>query len=219
MTDAPPTGAHAARPWYRRLPLMVAALVVIALSVVLVVLGVLQDDAQDSDSAAAATTTAATPSAPATGEVAPPPISPSPTGPTSDATALPPSLEAVALDAPARVGEVDVSLVGIDAIQGQATAPGDVAGPALRVTVRLVNGTQDPLDLLGASVGLTYGADAVPASPLGDPSAATFSGTLEPGGTADAVYVFRVPADARDAVTVSVGYQPGAPYAVFTGAA
>lgn len=196
----------------------IAAVVVVLIIVAVVLTGGSGRDG-GTPGAAAATTTAATPSAPATGEVTAPPISPSPTGPTSDATALPPSQEAVPLDAPAQVGDVGVSLTRLEAIQGQATAPGDVAGPALRVTVRLENGTTDPLDLLGVSVGLSYGADPMPASPLGDPSAATFSGMLEPGGTADAVYVFRVPADARDSVTVSVGHQPGAPYAVFTGAA
>jgi hypothetical protein len=193
-----------------------SAALIVVLAVVLVAVGVLSGRGDGSTGeAAAATTTAAAPDAHAT----PPPISPSPTGPTADATALPPSQEPVPLDASTQVDEVTVSLQGIEAIQGTATGPGDVGGPALRVTVRLENATVDPLDLLGVSVGMTYGDEHVPASPLGDPSAVSFAGTLEPGGTAEGVYVFRVPADARDAVTVSVGYQPGAAYAVFTGAA
>lgn len=184
--------------------------------IALIALGVLPGDRGGPTDAAAGTTTAAPSPVPVT--ATPPPISPSPTRPTAVATALPPSQEPVALDAPAQVGDVTVSLTGIEAIQGTASGPGDVAGPALRVTVRLGNGTADPLDLLSVSVGMTYGAAATPASPLGDPSAGGFAGALTPGGSATGVYVFRVPADARDAVTVSVGYQPGAPYAVFAGA-
>lgn len=196
----------------RRAWVAAGALLLVGVAVTLVALGVLPGDRGGSSDAAAATTTTAT-------TATPPPISPAPTGPTADATALPPSEAPVALGAPAQVGDVTVSLVGIDAIQGTAHGPGDVAGPALRVTVRLDNGTSDPLDLLGVSVTMSYGSDATPASPLGDPSAAPFGGTLEPGQSARAVYVFRVPTDARNAVSVSVGYQPGAPYAVFTGAA
>jgi hypothetical protein len=190
------------------------ALGVLALVVVLVAFGVLPGDGGSPPGAAAATTTPPAFSPLAT----PPPISPAPTGPTATATALPNSAPPVALDAPAQVGDVTVSLVGIEAIQGTATGPGDVAGPALRVTVRVANGAADPLDLLGVAVSMTYGAESTPASPLGDPSTAAFSGTLEPGASADGVYVFRIPTDARSSVTVSVGYQPGAPYAVFTGA-
>lgn len=163
---------------------------------------------------AAATATAPSPSATAPA----PPISPAPTGPTEDATELPPGQAPVPLDAPADVGGVTVSLAAVESIEGRASGPGDVAGPAVRVTVRLENGTPDPLDLLGVSVQLTYGADAVPGSPLGDPSVAMFAGVLEPGGTSEGVYVFAVPPDGQDAVTVTVGHQPGAPFAIFTGA-
>jgi hypothetical protein len=197
----------------RRAWLLPAALVVV-LTVALVAAGLLAGGSDDSPSHAAATTSPA-PDA----NVPAPAISPSPTGPTDDADELPPSQDPVPLDASTQVGEVTVRLRSLEAIEGAATGPGDVAGPALRATVRLENGTGDPLDLLGVSVVMSYGADALPASPLGDPSVAAFAGTLEPGGVAEGVYVFSVPAEAREAVTVSVGYQPGAPYAVFTGAA
>lgn len=200
-----------ARPEQRRVWVVLGSLGVLTLGV-LVALGVLPGTGGGSPGTAAATTSA--PLIVAT----PPPISPAPTGPTSRATALPTSQQPVALDAPARVGDVTVSLADVDSIQGAATGPGDVAGPALRVTVRMANGTADPLDLLGVAVSMTYGSQSTPASPLGDPSVRVFTGTLEPGGSAEGIYVFRVPTGDRDAVTVSVGYQPGAPYAVFAGA-
>jgi hypothetical protein len=114
---------------------------------------------------------------------------------------------------------VSVSLTDVEAIEGTASGPGNVAGPALRVTVRIANGTAGPLSLDGAVVDLAYGGDRVPASSLEDLSRVPFSGELRPGGEATGVYVFTVPEEARREVTVSVGYQPGAPYAVFTGSA
>lgn len=126
----------------------------------------------------------------------------------------------MALDDEAAVGNgVSATLVSVRAVDGSATGPGNIAGPALRVTVHLTNRTVAPVGLDLVSVDLTYGDDRLPASPLDDPSRVPFSGTLRPGGAAEGTYVFTVPADDRGVVTVSVGYQPGAPFMVFTGSA
>ncbi len=207
---------------------------VAAVVVVLVVLGLLSrygDDDRTPSSAGAeetASTTTAPPVASAT--TAPPVVSaptaptpqstPEPTGPTDDVDDPPPSRPAVALDEAAEVGDgVSASLVSLDAIEGTATGPGNIAGPALRITVRIANGTDEPVSLGGVVVDLASGRDLVPASPLGDPSAAPFAGTVAPGEHADGVYVFTIPEEDRGSVTVSVGYQAGAPLMVFTGSA
>jgi hypothetical protein len=149
-----------------------------------------------------------------------PQSTPEPTGPTDDVDDPPPSRPAVALDAAAEAGDgVSASLVSLDAIEGTATGPGNIAGPALRITVRIANGTDEPVSLGGVVVDLASGRDLVPASPLGDPSAAPFAGTVAPGEHADGVYVFTIPEEDRGSVTVSVGYQAGAPLLVFTGSA
>jgi hypothetical protein len=131
---------------------------------------------------------------------------------------LPPALPAVALDESVAVGEVTASLTQIEEITGQATGPGDVAGPALRVAVRIHNGTQAAIPLDGVAVNAYYRADLTPAPPLNDPSASAFYGSLRAGEAAEAVYVFRVPPDQRGQVTLEVGYRPGAPLAIFSGA-
>ncbi len=95
--------------------------------------------------------------------------------------------------------------------------PGNIAGPALRVTVRVENGTAEPVALGGVAVNLAYGPDRTPASPLDDPSQHPFATMVEPGQSAEGVYVFTVPADARDQVHIEVGYEAGAPLLQFTG--
>lgn len=205
----------------RRVWLGAAVVVVVVLTVVSLLFSGGDDDR--TPSAAAGETTASTTPAPpvVAAPTAPTPApTPQPTGPTGDVDDPPPSRPAVALDAAAEVGDgVSASLVSLDAIEGTATGPGNIAGPALRITVRIENGTDEPVSLGGVVVDLASGRDLVPASPLDDPSAAPFAGTVAPGEHADGVYVFTIPEEDRGSVTVSVGYQAGAPLMVFTGSA
>lgn len=201
------------------------AVVVVVLTVVSLLLSGGDDDRTPSAAAGettASTTTAppvvAAPTAPAPAPT--PDTTPEPTEPTRDVDDPPPSRPAVALDAAAEVGDgISASLVSLDAIEGTATGPGNIAGPALRITVRIENGTDEPVSLGGVAVDLASGRDLEPASPLNDPSAAPFAGTVAPGEHADGVYVFTIPEEDRGSVTVSVGYRAGAPLLVFTGSA
>ena len=164
------------------------------------------------------TSGAPTQSAPVTG--LPMPSTPVPTGPTENVDDLPPALPPVGLDDEVVPDDgVAVTLPGLRAVEATAVGPGNVAGPALQVTVRIANDTDRPLGLDTVEVTVAYGSDLTPASPVGDPSQAPFSGALQPGESAEGVYVFSVPADARSSVTVQVGYQSGASLAVFTGPA
>ena len=216
----------------RRLLVLGAAAVLVAL----VALAALLTGGGDEDGAAAAPPGAASSgsssapgSASATAEptastapdetVPPPPPTPTPTGPTEDVDEPPPSLPEVPLEAPAEVGNgIVATIASVEEIDGTAVGPGNIAGPALRITVRIENGTGEAVSLDGVAVNLYSGPERTPASPLDDPSRAPFSGTVEPGEAGEGVYVFSVPADVRDQVTVEVGYQAGAPLLLFTGA-
>ena len=196
----------------RRLILAAVAAVVIALVVVLILVFTGDDDPDESGAAASTTSVATDTSVPA------PLPTPTPTGPTEVVDQPPPALPEVPLDGQAAVGNgIVATLPTIEAIQGSATGPGNIAGPALRITVRIQNGTADAVSLEGVAVNMYYGADKTPASPLDDPSRRPFGGMLAAGDSADGIYVFSVPADARDTVTVEVGYQAGAPLLLFTG--
>lgn len=218
---APGAGGGAVR---RRLLLAGTALTLAALVALALVLGTRDDDAgarATSGAEPAPTGTAAPESQPTLEgpEIPAPPVESDPAGQALPVDERPPSLPAVALDAPAATGDgVTGSLVSVEAVDGTGVGRGNVSGPALRVTVRLTNGTTEALALDGVAVELTHGADAVPASPLDDPSHSPFGGSLEPGATAEGVYVFSVPADDRELVSVSVGYRAGAPFMVFSGA-
>jgi hypothetical protein len=232
-------GRHAAGPGVpapaRRRRLIGAVLAVLAVLVAalaaLVVSLTTGDSAGPVPDGAAGTPAGTTASTPAgtTAAATTAPAAPTPTtvpaaatepavGPTEGGDATPSALPEVALDSPAAVGNgVVATLPAIEAIEGAATGPGNVNGPALRVTVRIANGTDGPVSLDGVATNLSYGPDRTPASPLDDPSEQPFSGTLAAGDQAEAVYVFSVPADVRDVVTVEVGYTAGAPLLLFTG--
>jgi hypothetical protein len=218
------SASDGARPSPARRRLVVGAVVVLVLAAAVLAV-VLSGSGGNGRADAAATGTAATSTAaPTSGSPAaassPVIVTPEPTGPTSNADTLPPSLPAVPLDATASVETgVSAEVVSLEAIDGSGSGPGNVAGPALRATVRLTNGTADAIALDLVAVDMTYGSDQAPASPLDDPSRNPFTGSLEAGGAAEGVYVFSVPAGARDVVTLSVGYQAGAPFMVFTGSA
>jgi hypothetical protein len=230
---AGPSGGPGRR---RVLVVAVVALVVAGL----VVLGILTGGEDRPDTTAAARTTApatggetaAEPTAAPSGDTAASPTgsavddgattdAPADAGsgvPAPDPAQAPPSLAPVALEAPVVVDGVVVSVTSIEAIDGAGQGPGNVAGPALRVTVHLENRTDGAIPVDGVAVSVAYGPELTPASPLEDPSRFPFGGSLGAGAEADGVYVFTVPADQRDAVTISVGYIASAPIAVFTGA-
>ncbi|MGY1746893.1 hypothetical protein [Blastococcus sp. SYSU D00695] len=195
-----------------------AALVLLLVAGLLVLLADRDDDG--GETAAPAATSAAPSGTEAPFTPPPAPDTPEPTGPTEDVDALPPALPEVPLDETAAVGNgITASIDSVEAVSAEGGEPGDVAGPALRVTVRIDNGTADPVSLDGVAVNAYHGADRVPGSPVSDPTEAPFAGTVQPGASAEGVYLFRVPEVRRDVVVVEVGYQAGAPLLVFTGSA
>ena len=131
---------------------------------------------------------------------------------------LPPSLPQVGLTETAAVGDgVSVAVASVERFEGSGVGPGNVAGPALRVTLRLTNGTTDALGLDAVAVNAGYGPDVTPAPVLEDVSRIPFSGSVAAGATVEGVYVFSVPASRLDPVVLEVGYRPGAPLLLFVG--
>jgi len=198
----------------RRLLALVGAGVVVVLAAVALFLST-RDGGQDS----AAATPTTVPGDPVSSEAAPTnPPTPEPSGPTADATDLPPTLSAVGLSDQAAVGDgVTGRLVSIEAVQGNGNGVGNIDGPSLLVTVELTNGTDAPVSFDAVAAEAYTGEDMVPATLLDDPQGNPLRGTVDPGGSVTGSYVFYVPETDRGDVTIQVGYQAGAPYLVWRG--
>ncbi|MFJ6076889.1 hypothetical protein ACIQC0_01130 [Pseudarthrobacter sp. NPDC092419] len=131
-----------------------------------------------------------------------------------------PVASAVALDAKKTVRHgVSAAVGALEAVQGEAQGVGEIAGPALRFRVTITNETQMDLSLAGVLVNVSFGADELPAGELSGPGTAPFPASVPPGGTAEAVYVFSVPEDSRDAVRIYFSLDAETPIAAFAGKA
>jgi cytoskeletal protein RodZ len=124
----------------------------------------------------------------------------------------------VPLDKTAPAGkDVVVQVTKFEGVKGKAQGPGEVAGPALRVTVKVGNRTTKPLPMNLALVNLYYGKDATPASALSGPGMQPLSKPVRAGTSAAGRYVFSVPKSEQGFVTVEFSYTTDAPTVVFSG--
>lgn len=113
-------------------------------------------------------------------------------------------------------GGLTANVSSVESYTATARRQGEVSGPAVKVTLKLVNNTGSDFALTTATVNAYYGAGSTPASPVaGDPAAKPFTGSLTPGATATAVYVFTVPASDSGDVTLTLSDQAGAQLVVF----
>ncbi|OFI38960.1 hypothetical protein BIU82_16790 [Arthrobacter sp. SW1] len=114
---------------------------------------------------------------------------------------------------------VTATITGLQAVDGEARGVGEIAGPALRFTVTVSNGTASALKLGTALVNVSYGADDSPASPLSGPGATEFPLSVAAGASASSTLVFAVPLDQRGKVRISFSLDALTPIAVFEGQA
>ncbi|MGB4967517.1 MAG: hypothetical protein WBO35_04935 [Candidatus Saccharimonadales bacterium] len=110
-----------------------------------------------------------------------------------------------------------IRLTRIESVKGVALVPGDIAGPAVRVTVSIKNTTSETISLAETVVNGYYGRKRTPADPLTAPGGRPFPVELRGGATAEGVYLFRIPKASRSLVTITVDTKSGEPAAVFTG--
>jgi hypothetical protein len=111
---------------------------------------------------------------------------------------------------------VAVTVTKVRPVDARAVGPGEVGGPALALTVKVTNGSNDTLDLSTVTVDLS-GADKAPGIlTSGDPSK-PLRGTLEPDDSALGTYVFTIAKANRKPVTVQVQYGNGQTVLQFSG--
>lgn len=133
-------------------------------------------------------------------------------------TVIPPELTPVSPEsAVAGSDDVRVALTKVESVDGQAIQPGEVAGPALRVTVTLTNGSNQPLNTDLVVVNAYVGPERAPAGTLIQPGGLPMSGTVAPGGSTYGIYLFVVPEYLRDDITIGIDYRAGQPTVIFRG--
>jgi hypothetical protein len=111
---------------------------------------------------------------------------------------------------------VRVGSVRQTASKGQG--PGVFNGaPRTDVALHIVNGTTSDLDLSRVVVTMTYGSPRRVASAVYEPGARDFAGTLPPGGTATATYMYSIPTASLSAVSMTVDFDGAHAAATFAG--
>lgn len=123
----------------------------------------------------------------------------------------------VKLDKPSDTGEgATVRITSVKAINAKAQLPGEVAGPAVALTVVVKNSSAEPLNI-GTVVVSLLDATGAPGNEMSSAPAKPLTGTLASGKTATGVYVFTVGKQRREPISVSVTLTGGAPVLVFEG--
>jgi hypothetical protein len=113
--------------------------------------------------------------------------------------------------------KVGIEVADIESVQGKARGPGEVAGPALRFTVRVTNNSKKAINLDLAVVTAYFGRQDDPASQLSGPGAEPLPQKLKSGATASGKYVFGVPVKERGRVRVDFSYIINQPTIIFRG--
>lgn len=135
--------------------------------------------------------------------------------PVDEVTPEPP----IALTETAAFGtKVSLRIVKVEKVKGIARGPGEIAGPALRLTLDLTNDSDDTLALEPMVVAVESGAKQTPAPSLTGPGSKPFAGELAPGRSATGTYVYAVPVADRGRVEVTVSSTDTEPVVVFRGA-
>jgi hypothetical protein len=114
---------------------------------------------------------------------------------------------------------VTASVKSVEAVKGVAHGPGEIAGPALRVTVSVKNGSDKSIRTELGLINVYYGKDRTPAGTLSGPGAEPFPGEIPAGGSGTGTAVFSVPSGSRGHIEVEFSYSTDAPVVIFSGAA
>ena len=115
--------------------------------------------------------------------------------------------------------ELSVRVVKMEAVQGTADGPGEIAGPSVRFTISIDNTTGKRVALSDTVVNAYYGADAIPAIQLLGPGGEPFPKSVQDGGSASGIFVFNIPSEQRGDVRVTVDTSVKNPVIAFEGKA
>ncbi|RWZ50893.1 hypothetical protein ELQ90_08665 [Labedella phragmitis] len=157
-------------------------------------------------------------------------------GPSEDASADPEASPTPDEEVPAQAGEVEddilefddeapvaegvtVAVSDLESVDGEASMPGEIAGPSLRFSVTFTNDGDEAYSLVAAVTNVYYGDDQIPAIELAEPGGKALPTEVAPGKSATGTFVYNVPTGERDRVRITVDYAAADPAVVFEGSA
>ena len=114
-------------------------------------------------------------------------------------------------------GGISASITKATRINAVAHLAGEVSGPAVAVTLSIRNDSAKSADLSQVVVTVAD-HDGLPASPISANASKPLAGSLAAGQSASGVYVFSLPAKAKDPISISVTFATTAPVVLFVGA-
>ncbi|MCU1551443.1 MAG: hypothetical protein JWR36_2003 [Glaciihabitans sp.] len=152
--------------------------------------------------------------------VTPVPPTKSTTTPEPSATFVPRSRPPVPLDKNTTiVAGLTVKITSVASVAGTGAGPGDVNGPSIQVRMLVKNSTAKTVRLSNVVVNAYYGTAHTPASPLPKPGGKTFPDTLAAGKSTTGVFVFSIPRNQRQLVSITFDYSVDTKVIVFQGSA
>jgi cytoskeletal protein RodZ len=139
--------------------------------------------------------------------------------PAATASSPQPTRTATISSAAPIVKSLTAEVTRMEAVQGEATGPGEIAGPSVRFTITITNSTGRKVDLSSTVVNAFAGTDSEPAIPLQGPGGKPFPSAVADGRTATGVFVFNIARADRSRVEVTVDTSVRNPVVAFKGAA
>lgn len=212
----------------RRHPRRTTAIIVAALVLVIAAVAVVGVLTAGSSRTAATSTPSTGTSTPSTSVVAPTASAPrtsagpsKPFTPTPAATASGPQpTRTAAISSAAPITRsLTAEVTKMEAVQGTAAGPGEIAGPSVRFTVTIRNSTGKTFDLSNTVVNAYSGPDSSPAIQLQGPGGKSFPSSVAAGRSATGVFVFNIPTAQRDRVEITVDTSVLNPVVAFKGSA
>ena len=202
--------------------LIIAVLVIVIAAVVAIALLTAARPAPSSTpSSGVASPSSTPPSPPVTASTFPTPAATHSSRPKPAVTASTPQpTKTATISSPAPiVKELTAAVTQMEAVQGKATGPGEIAGPSVRFTITIKNSTSKKVDLSSTVVNAYAGADSAPAIPLQGPGGKPFPSSVAAGSSATGVFVFNIAKADRSRVEVTVDTSVRNPVVAFKGAA
>lgn len=107
-------------------------------------------------------------------------------------------------------------MTDVRSVSTEARFPGEISGPGIAVTIHVVNSSAAAIDLDNAIVDV-LGADGTRGIAVSGSPAAPMSGSLAGGQDASGVYVFTIPQDQRNPISIRFSYAAETPTVLFVG--